>query len=42
MGCKKPLVVEQTALDRYRPLAVRVEEDRDRADAAADSRPEES
>jgi len=36
IGCRKPLVVEQTALDRYRPLAVRVEEERDRAAAATD------
>jgi DNA polymerase-3 subunit epsilon len=42
VGCRKPLVVEQTALDRYRPLAVRVEEERDRADAATYAGPEGS
>ncbi len=40
-GCKSPLVIEQTAVDRYRSLAVRCEEERERA-AARTERTSES
>jgi len=39
VGCKKPLVIEQTAFDRYRPLAVRVAEELDHAVVTADPSP---
>ena len=43
LGCKNPLVVKQTALDRYRPLGVLVSEQRDRiADPAGQGRDNKS